>query len=184
MSATRRPDQIQLSSGLAGTHREGRRRGGEDQGGLWLRLQVAWRSAALDRELAEGVDSGSSPLLALRARTLTAPRGRRRIADGLVRAQRSARSRTPGITAAIQPDARELRAASPVLAALGERLHDAEPVAAQGVAMLALLLTDGESVLYRPGVRRGPGSPSDPSDPARHRDLVSCLRAAAAALQP
>jgi hypothetical protein len=146
-----------------------RSRGGGRLGGLRLHLNAAWHSATLDRRLAEGVDPQASPVLALRARKLTGARGRRRVADGLAGALRSAKDTTPVITAALRPDSRELLAARTVLTALERGLRDSEAVTAQGVAMLGGLLTDASSPLYLP---RGPG------------ELASRLRAAAAALEP
>ena len=66
-------------------------------------------------------------------------------------------------------DRREVIAARTVLATLDRRLRAAEPVSAQGIALLESLLTDGASPLYLP---TEPGA------------LGSRLRAAAAALEP
>jgi hypothetical protein len=60
-------------------------------------------------------------------------------------------------------------AAGAVLAAIDRRLRAPEPVTAKGMAQLLLLLTDGESELYRRSERGA---------------LASRLRAAAAALEP
>lgn len=138
-------------------------------GGLRLRLTAAWCGAALDRTLAQGVDPHTSAVLALRARKLTSPRGRRRIADGLAGALRSANTTGRSLTSAAQPDARELLDARGVLTAVERRLRGSEAVNARGVAMLGTLLTNGASPLYRPS---GPG------------ELASRLRAAAAATFP
>jgi hypothetical protein len=134
-----------------------------------LHLKAAWHGITLDGKLAEGADPRTSAVLALRARKLTGPRGRKRVADGLAGARRRATDTAPGITAAIRPDARELLDARAVLAALERRLRGSEAVTAQGVAMLGALLTDAESPLYRP-TERG--------------ELAGRLRAAAAALEP
>jgi hypothetical protein len=172
MFVTQRPQGMQLLVGLVRARRRRRAlerlRGRTRLGGL-LHLNAAWHSITLDRELAEGVDPQTSAVLELRARKLTRPRGRRLVADGLAGALRSATDTTPGITAAVRPDARELLEARIVLAVLERRLRGAEAVTAQGVAMLGVLLTDGASPLYRP------------SEPGQ---LASRLRAAAAALQP
>lgn len=144
-----------------------RRRAETRREGLRLSFSAAWHSVALDRLLAEGVDPQTSAGLALRARKLTSPRGRKRVADGLAGALRSAKDTRPGITAAVRPDARELLDADIALIAVERRLRGSEAVTAQGVAMLGGLLTDAASPLYRPS---GPG------------ELASRLRAAAAAL--
>ncbi len=94
---------------------------------------------------------------------------RRQAAAGLAGALRSARSVRPGFTAAVCPPAPDVLEAEAVIAAIDRRLCGIEPVAARGVAMIRLLLTDGNSVLYRPGE---PGA------------LGSRLRAAAVALEP
>jgi hypothetical protein len=173
MFVTQRPQSIQLLVGFvrAGDRREAldRLRGDGRPAGLRLHLNAAWHSTVLDRELAEGVDPRTSAVLAVRARKLTAPRGRRRVADGLAGALRRAKDTTPGITAAVRPDARELLDARTVLTALERRLRGSEAVTAQGVAMLGVLLSDAASPLYRPSGRGV---------------LASRLRAAAAALEP
>jgi hypothetical protein len=142
-------------------------------GGRWRRgrllLIASWRAAELDRQLAAGVNPGASPLLTTRSRRLTSPRYRGRIAEGLTRATRHATANTRGFSAAVRPDRGEVIAARTVLATLDHRLRAAEPVSAQGIAMLESLLTDGASPLYLP---HEPGA------------LGSRLRAAAAALEP
>ena len=171
MFVTQRPQSTQVLVGLIRARRRRRSldplRTGTRLGGLRLRLNAAWHSAALDHRLAEGVDPHTSAVLAYRARKLTGPRARKRVADGLARALHSAQDTRPGITAAVRPDARELLDARIALTAVERRLRSSEAVTAQGVAMLGLLLTDGASALYLPS---GPG------------ELASRLRAAAAAL--
>lgn len=168
----RPPDSVRVCVGLVRARRRrqasDRLRGGARLGGVRLHLSAAWHSAALDRRLAEGVDPQTSAVLALRAQNLTGARGRRRVADGLAGALRSANDPTAGITAAVRPDARELLDARAVLTALERRLRGSEAVTARGLAMLGVLLTDAASPLYWPS---GPG------------ELASRLRAAAAALE-
>jgi hypothetical protein len=77
------------------------------------------------------------------------------------------RETQPGLTAAVQPRSEDVLEAGPVIASLERRLRGRGPVAAQGVALVRLLLIDGNGALYRP------------SDPGA---LADCLRAAAAAL--
>jgi hypothetical protein len=173
MSVIHSPRSTQLVVGSARAHRRRRARVGARTRtwprDLRLRLTAAWRGAALDRMLAQGVDPQTSAVLALRARQLTAPRRRGRIADGLAGALRSAQDDRSGLTSAVRPDARELLGARVVLTAVERRLRGSEPVTARGVALLGLLLTDGASPLYRPS---GAG------------ELASRLRAAAAATFP
>jgi hypothetical protein len=123
-----------------------------------LRLLAPWHGPELDRQLAAGIDPHTSALLAMRARTITDKRGRKRVADGLTRALRTARPTTPGFTAAVRPRAAELLAVRPVVAALDRHLRCLEPVSAQGVAILRELLTEGASPLYQPSA---PGALAD-----------------------
>lgn len=142
-------------------------------GGLWRRVRLAliagWHAAELDRQLAAGVSPWESELLAIRSERLTGKRYRARMAAGLARVVRDADATTRGFTAAVRPDRREVIATRTVITTLDRRLRAAEPVSAQGVALLESLLTDGTSPLYRP---TEPGA------------LGSRLRAAAAALEP
>ncbi len=110
-----------------------------------------------------------SAVIGLRARTITARRSRERVAAGLMRALRSAEESSSGFSAAVRPHRREVVNARTVLAAVAQRLLTPEAVTAHGVAMLQVLLTDGESPLYRP---------------SESGALGSRLRAAAAALEP
>jgi hypothetical protein len=138
----------------------------------WLRFYRAlvahWYAGQLDRRLAEGASPRASALLAIHAERITGRRSRARVADGLARARRDAHAAQPGISAAIPPNASEVRAARIVLGTLERRLLAPEPVTPRGVALLRILLTDGASPLYRPGERGALGSD---------------LRAAAAALE-
>ncbi len=142
-------------------------------GGWWSRIRLAviarWRAPELDRQLAAGASPGTSALLAIRSQRLTGERYRARVAAGLARAVRDAEATSHGFSAAVRTDRREVIAARTVLATLDRRLRAAEPVSAQGVALLESLLTDGAGPLYRP---TEPGA------------LGSQLRAAAAALEP
>jgi hypothetical protein len=142
-------------------------------GGRWRRLRLAviasCHAGELDRQLAAGASPGAHALLAVRAERLTGRRYRMRMAAGLERAVRDAKTVPHGLSAAVSPDRREVIAARTVIATLDRRLRAPEPVSPRGVAMLESLLTDGTSPLYRP---TEPGA------------LGSQLRAAAAALEP
>ncbi len=134
-----------------------------------LHLSAALRGVTLDRELAAGVEPETNAVLAVRARRLTGPRGRKLVIDGLAGALSRATDGTAGFSAAVRPQARELRDASAVLTALEARLRDSELVTARGMALLRVLLTDAASPLYQPSATG---------------ELASRLRAAAAALEP
>jgi hypothetical protein len=105
----------------------------------------------LDADLARGAAPEASAPLALRAQQLTRPAYRR----GLARSARrilaeSARPSARGHPAL--PVCRDrVQAAAGELAAVIDRLLAPGPVPAQGVAQVAVLLSDGGSPLYRRG---------------------------------
>jgi hypothetical protein len=125
--------------------------------------------SASDRELAAGSTSLPAQILAVRAQRITGSRSRRSLAAGLARVLKAAADSGANLTAAIGPDRHEVLAGRIVLGALERRLQAPEPVRAQGVAMLRLLLIEPDSPLYRPGEVGA---------------LGSRLRAAAAELEP
>jgi hypothetical protein len=114
-----------------------------------LSLTVWWHATELDRRLAAGEDRWASDALALRARRLTTSRSRARVARGLAGALRSARSDRPRFTAAVRPSGPDVLDAERTVASLERRLRAPGPVAAQGVAIIRLLLTDGNGPLYQ-----------------------------------
>ena len=136
--------------------------------GVRLALIACCCATKLDRQLAAGARPGPGTLLAVHGQRITSRHGRARVADGLARAVRDALA-SPRASAAVPPDRRELLAARTVLAVLDRRLRAAEPITAQGVALLRELLIDGAGPLYRC------------SEPGA---LGSRLRAAAAILEP
>jgi hypothetical protein len=130
--------------GHAGTDRSAR--------SLKLRTYAMTHRGSLTRELSEGASPASSPALALRADQLTSERRRRMLA----------RSLRHTVNEAVHPLPRRamfgLARRSAVLDArdpidiLVKRLHSPEPVAAEGVALVERMLTDGAwSPLYNPG---------------------------------
>jgi len=116
-----------------------------------LALTVWWNATELDRRLAAGEEPWTNEALALRARRLTSQRSRTRVARGLAGALRSAGSDRPRFTAAVRPSCRDILDAEPTIDWLERRLQAPGPVAAQGVAIIRLLLVDGDGPLYRPG---------------------------------
>lgn len=82
---------------------------------------------------------------------------------------RSAQNGRASFTAAVRPRYPEVLEAAEVIGSIERRLRAPGPVAARGVALIRLLLIDGNGSLYRP------------SDPGT---LASQLRSAAAALRP
>jgi len=114
--------------------------------GVLARLDARIRGHALDRALAAGVEPIDSPALAHRAARLTAPRMRRRAADGIERL----------LDAAVQaPSPRRVSPSRAAVAARAEALWEtagllrsSSPVYARGMAILTVLLTDGTGPAY------------------------------------
>ncbi|HET9121076.1 MAG TPA: hypothetical protein VFN72_11150 [Solirubrobacterales bacterium] len=110
--------------------------------------RLRWR--ALDRALVRGADPSSSATLEARARRLTSPAARARLASS-VREVIMAASRPPTLASSrIPPSRPEAPAARLTLAAIELLLKSDSPVYAQGMARLELLLTDGGGPLYSP----------------------------------
>jgi len=123
----------------------------------WDRILARVRACRLDRDLAAGASPDATLGLALRAQALVRARARRDLAHG---AQRL-------LAAALQPPAPgglplpaagrsriticrdRVKDSSPELADLIGRLLDGGPVTARGVALAAVLLSDGSGPLYR-----------------------------------
>jgi hypothetical protein len=119
----------------------------------WDRFLARVRAPSLDRQLAAGCPPGSSRVLAIRARRILSPAGRRELARGwnhvLDLARRPPVPRTPrgplcrSRIAAAERDVREMLAV----------LTGAHPIAARGAAMAGGLLSDGTGPLHS---RRSP----------------------------
>jgi hypothetical protein len=123
--------------------------------GLTLRVRVAVKRDALLRELAAGAPPGLSPELALRASRLVKDRHRHQLARSLCRAIREAHEPPMTRSSMTIVDRRAVIDAEVALDALITRISSDRPVAAQGMAMVEWLITDGvDSPLYndaRPG---------------------------------
>src|SRR5437870_1016842 len=78
-------------------------------------------------------------------------RSRCQLSAGLTGLLHSAHDRTPVRSAAVRPPAPEVLEAEAVICDVARRLRAPEPVAAQGVAMVRALLTDGNALLYQSG---------------------------------
>lgn len=122
---------------------------------LTLRLRVAVKRDALLRELAAGAPPGLSPELALRASRLVKDRHRHQLARALRRAIREAHEPPMTRSSMTIVNRRAVIDAEVALDALITRISSDRPVAAQGMAMVDWLITDGvDSPLYndaRPG---------------------------------
>jgi hypothetical protein len=116
---------------------------------LRARVGAALRRADLTRALAAGADPGASDELALRARQLTSERNRRTLARTLRRTL--AEAQRPPMTRgrAVIIDRAAVLHAKDSIAEMIERLESANPVRAQGVALLEQILTNADrSPLY------------------------------------
>ncbi|MGH3207330.1 MAG: hypothetical protein ACRDNO_06190 [Trebonia sp.] len=133
------------------------------------RLLALTLGASLDRQLAAGRAPESSPLLAARAQRIVTIRSRQQVArnwENLLRAARRAhRTHYP----ALPISGASIVAAEPAVRELVRRVTAPLPVAARGVAMATVLLTDALSPVYS---RRSPVT------------LASVLEAAIAELDP
>ncbi len=101
--------------------------------------------ASLDRQLAAGRPPEATSLLAARAQDIVSPSSRRALAanwDHLLRAAHAPISRTTFVRAG------RIAAAEPAIRELARRLTTALPVAARGVAMASVLLTDAAGPVY------------------------------------
>ena len=86
---------------------------------------------------------------ARRAKRLTKPRTRRRLAAALERAAGAGRRRSSPFTPALPVERAVVRACRAELLAIAERLRAPEPVYAQGVALVGELLRSSDSPLYQ-----------------------------------
>jgi len=143
----------------------------------WFRCWSSGHTAAgLDRELAAGANPNRSAPLAARARLLLGTSTRlstAAILESLIR-----ESPHPSPSWPIAPVRwHAVRAATPQLTQLAERLRNMQPVSPQGIARARILLTDGTGPLYGPpdesglwtatraailGLDFGPSYPSPP----------------------
>ncbi len=118
----------------------------------------------LDHALARGALPDSSAALLWRAEGLLRAQTRRQIGDRLRRIVQSTREppKPPGICVPISH--RLLLATEPELSRLASRLLDDQPVAVQGIACSAVLLSDGVGPLYG----QGSGAEEELRDAASH----------------
>jgi hypothetical protein len=113
----------------------------------WLTaLRCRLRRNAVDRELAAGADPDSSECRHLRASELTGESNRQALAAAYERHIVAATSSPP--LDVVPVNWRGVRAATPRLDRLSQRLREDPGVRVQGVARARLLLTDRESALY------------------------------------
>lgn len=123
-----------------------------------LRVKVAVRRDALLRDLAAGAPAGRSPELALRASKLVTDRHRHQLAKTLRRTIREAHQPATSRVNISIIDRRAVIDAEVEIEALIARLTSERPVAARGMAIVELMITNAvESPLYgdaKPGTLR------------------------------
>ena len=115
-----------------------------------LKARTWWHRDELDEQLAHGADPETDPLLSRRAAQLSSPSTRNDLADTLERALRES-WKSWSISARLPLRRGEVRACDEDLLALSRRLRDVRPIDVAGVAMVARLVFDGTSPLYRDG---------------------------------
>jgi hypothetical protein len=120
---------------------------------IFDRVLARSQSDRLDRDLARGKTPESTVGLAIRAQLLVSPASRCQLAHDLEHISAVARQPGPLYPAKVRIDADRVRQAEADVRALADRLASPVLVAARGVAMLRVLLTDGAGPLYS-GPRR------------------------------
>jgi len=115
------------------------------------RIRARMCAFELDHALARGAPPDSSAALLWRAERLLRAQTRRQIGDCIRRIVLTTRDppKPPGICVPISH--RLLLATEPQLSQLASRLLDDQPVAVQGIACSAVLLSDGVGPLYGRG---------------------------------
>jgi hypothetical protein len=120
---------------------------GELRRSSWLiALRCRLRRTAIDRQLAAGADPDSSECRHMRASQLTSESNREALAAAYERLLHAATSFPP--LDVLPVNWRAVRAATPRLERLAERLREDRCVRAQGVARARLLLTDRDTALH------------------------------------
>jgi hypothetical protein len=114
------------------------------------RLVARLRTASLDAAIADGAPAVKDSALALRARRLTNPPARRRLALAIRRLVREADDAAVGSHVRVTAVTDRVAAASRELTTLAASLAEPAPVCARGVAQTLLLLSDGTGPLYNP----------------------------------
>jgi hypothetical protein len=115
-----------------------------------LKARTWWRRDELDERLAHDADPLSDPLLARRAAQLCSRSTRSDLADTLEGALREAR-RTWSLSARLPLRRTAVRECADDMVALAHRLRDPDSIDVAGAAMIARLVFDGTSPLYRDG---------------------------------
>jgi len=121
-----------------------------DRPAFAVRVHVSTHRPSLDEGLARGDSPLGSAALALRARQLVTRSNRDRLARALARLVERA-ARPPSPREVIWVPRCEILEARTALLGLADRLRDARPVYARGVAMVSRLIQDGTGPAYTRG---------------------------------
>jgi hypothetical protein len=117
--------------------------------GLRARLRAWCTGTELDSRLARGASPDASVPLSLRAQRLMRPKNRRCIARGLRRAASSALASPHSGQRGVPLARAEIRECAALIEQLAGLLDDGQPVDPRGIARAELLLSEGDSPLYR-----------------------------------
>jgi hypothetical protein len=135
-----------------------RRRPSREPSGVGVHLRATLHRSSLTEQLSEGADPASSAELAIRARRLVSARERRMLARTLQRTVEEARQPRVNLFGITPVCRREVLAAEEPMRVMIDRLRDSRPVAAEGMALIERIITDGTwSPLYNlttPGALR------------------------------
>lgn len=123
--------------------------------GPWRRLLVRLRAAHLDRALADGAAPESRVDIAVHAERLVRPAARYRVAEALARLLADADNPPAHSGFQVPVDWAKVRAVRDDIGRLTDLLTGPGPVAANGMAQLRVLLSDGTGPLLGPGSPEG-----------------------------
>jgi hypothetical protein len=137
---------------------------------LGVRLRARFNRHRLDADLAAGADPNLDPLRRARAQELVGEKTRRETAASIEQllADASAPPRI-ALTSRVPISKPAVRDSRPGLEAIVERLKTPAYISPQGVAMIHLLLSDGNSPVYEDPHRGG--------DPLQAEELRGALEA-------
>ena len=114
----------------------------------WDRILVRLRASRLDHDLAHGASPDATVALALRAQMLVRMRARRDVARSAQRVLAAAMQDPAGSRLRVPVGRDQVRNSAEELGDLIRRLLAGGPVAARGVALANVLLSDGGGPLY------------------------------------
>lgn len=117
----------------------------------WRLVVLLWTFVAgptLDAELAEGVRPSASTALSLRARHISSPRARRRLAEALRLRIEAAKSPSPSWSVRVPVDQVAVLSCQAEITALANRIATIQHPRPRGVAIAHQLAFDGLSPLY------------------------------------